>query len=142
MTPQEVAEEFWQEVPLPKPQPHIAPGRAITGKTAYLETNGETAHSYTRETPLGTLQLHARGEYYVDWGDGEKTGPYAFEGGPWPNGRITHVYINVGTYDIVVTEKWQAPWTMGGEQGTLSGLETVGRIDNFPVEQIQAVRER
>ncbi len=130
---------FWQDIPLPKPAPSIAPGWAITGKTAYLETHGERQHDYSRGTPFGPLALTATGQYTVDWGDGETTGPYDVEGGAWPDGQITHTYINVGHYDIVVTENWSSTWHLGGENGTLTGLETEGGIDNFRVEQIQAV---
>ncbi len=84
----------------------------------------------------------ATGNYFVDWGDGTTTGPHAQEGDPWPNGRITHEYLRVGAYDVVVTERWTATWHFGSESGTLSELRTTGRIDDFPVEQIQAVRYR
>jgi len=130
---------FWQDIPLPKPGPFIAPGWAITGKYAYLETHGERQHTYTRETPFGPLVLTATGRYSVDWGDGTQTGPYDFEGGPWPDGEITHTYIDVGIYDVVVTEQWSATWRLGGESGTLSGLQTEGRIEDLRVEQVQAV---
>jgi hypothetical protein len=141
LSPAEYAARFWQDVPLPSPQPHIAPGWAITGKLAYLETRGQLAHSYTRDTPIGLLSVNATGRYYVDWGDGTTTGPHG-EGGPWPDGRITHEYIDVGVYDVVVTERWTATWRLGAESGDLSELRTAGRIDDFPVEQIQAVRYR
>jgi hypothetical protein len=134
-----VAARYWERVPLPKPQPSIAPGRAITGKMAYLETRGETGHTYTNDTVFGPLQIVARGSYTIDWGDGTTSGPHTFEGKPWPDGRITHDYIDVGAYDIVVTEKWTATWSLGGENGVLRTLQTTGRIDDFPVEQIQAV---
>ena len=130
---------FWREAPLPKPRPHIAPGWAITGKYAYLETNGERAHTYTSNTPFGPLVLHATGRYYVDWGDGTKDGPYDFEGGPWPDGRITHTYIDVGTYDVVVTEEWSSTWRIGEFGGTLGDLRTQGTIPDFRVEQLQVV---
>lgn len=126
-------------VPLPKPDPKIAPGRGITGKLAYLETKGRIAHSYTEETVYGPLQIHASGSYTVSWGDGETTGPHAFEGESWPVGRITHNYTNVGIYDIVVTERWTATWSVGGQSGVLRALQTIGRLDGFPVQQIQAV---
>jgi hypothetical protein len=142
VSPAEYAIRFWQDVPLPKPTPHIAPGRAITGKFAYLETRGELAHTYTQVTPIGPLAITAKGSYYVDWGDGTTTGPHEFEGKAWPDGRITHEYIDVGTYDVVVTERWTATWRLGPASGTLSELRTTGRIDDFPVEQIQAVRYR
>ena len=135
-----MAVRYWQDVPLPAPAPHIAPGRAITGMFAYLETRGSTTHTYTEpNTPFGPLQIVAQGAYYVDWGDGTSTGPHPDEGGPWPDGRITHEYLRVGAYDVVVTERWTATWSFGAESGSLDELRTVGRIDDFPVEQIQAV---
>ncbi len=139
LDPEVYAIRFWHEIPLPKPQPHIAPGWMITGKYAYLETNGERSHTYTSDTPLGPLVLKAKGRYYVDWGDGTKDGPYDFEGGPWPDGKITHTYIDVGTYDVVVTEEWSSTWSIGQFGGTLGGLRTEGTIPDFRVEQIQVV---
>lgn len=133
------AVQFWQDVPLPDPKPFIAPGWAITGKFAYLETRGERQHTYTRDTPFGPLELVATGRYHVDWGDGTTSGPYDVEGRPWPDGQITHTYIDVGTYDVVVTERWSSTWRIGDDGGTLTGLRTEGRIEDFRVEQIQAV---
>jgi len=40
---------------------------------------------------------------------------------------------------VVVTERWAATWRLGGQGGTLRALQTTGRIDDFPVQQIQAV---
>ena len=135
-----VAARAWeQRVQLPKPHPSIAPGRAITGKTAYLETKGQLSFTYTEDTTFGPLQIRAQGSYTVAWGDGETTGPHGFEGQPWPSGKITHVFVDVGSYDIVVHEKWTATWSLDGESGVLRTLQTTGRIDDFPVEQIQAV---
>jgi len=94
---------------------------------------------YTNSTIFGLLEISATGTYTVDWGDGTSTGPHNFEGKPWPDGRITHDYLNVGSYDIVVTERWTANWRIGGNSGVLRALQTTGRIDDFPVQQIQAV---
>jgi hypothetical protein len=142
-SPVSYAIRFWQGARLPAPAPHIAPGRAITGKYAYLETHGATIHTLRQDdTPFGPLRVDAVGSYEVDWGDGTRTGPFAHEGGPWPDGKIVHEYLNVGRYDIVVTERWTATWTFGSESGALTELRTTGRIDDFPVEQIQAVRYR
>ena len=137
--PRVLAQQGWEEVLLPKPQPYIAPGWAITGKYAYLETRGELRDIFTKATPIGPLEITSTGRYYVDWGDGERTGPHSVEGGPWPDGEITHTYIDVGHYDVVVTEEWTATWRLGPASGSLSGQQTVGRIDDFRVEQIQVV---
>ncbi len=134
-----VAASFWEEVPLPVPRPHIAPGRAITGKWAYLETNGQREHVFTRDTPFGPLEIRATGSYTVNWGDGEVTGPYDFEGKPWPDGQIKHTYTWVGQYDILVTARWVANWSIGPASGTLRQLRTTGTIEDFPVEEIQVV---
>ena len=134
-TPSMVARRYWEDISLPMPRPEVAPGRAITGKLAYLETNGETRHVYTNNTIFGPLEIVATGAYMVDWGDGETSGPHLFEGKPWPDGRITHEYQDVGTYNIVVTERWTAQWRLGGQSGVLRTLQTEGRIEDFPVEQ-------
>jgi hypothetical protein len=134
-----IARRYWETIVLPRPNPSIAPGRAITGKPAFLETHGQTSGSYTFRTPLGQLDISASGQYLVSWGDGEQSGPFALEGSPWPDGRIRHEYLNVGTYDILVTEQWTATWRLAGERGVLRRLATSGQIADFPVGQIQAV---
>ncbi|MFN2608857.1 MAG: hypothetical protein ABR511_13365 [Acidimicrobiales bacterium] len=139
LSPQLAAIHYWQNLPLQAPHPWIAPGRALTGREAYLETRGEEAETYREATPFGTLDIRALGSYSVDWGDGTTTGPFDEPGRPWPDGSITHVYIDVGTYNVVVTEQWSATWKLGGAGGTLPGMHTEGRIDNFPVQQIQVV---
>lgn len=134
-----LAAQYWERVYLPVPAPSIAPGRAISGKPAYLETRGKLEHSYLDSTVFGPLVIHARGSYSVAWGDGTVDGPYTFEGTAWPSGQITHEYQSVGLYDVVVTERWTATWSLNGKSGILRALQTVGRIEDFRVEQIQAV---
>lgn len=138
-SPAEIAALAWQRAPLPKPNPKIAPGRAIVGKDAFLETGGQLHFSHRESTPLGELRIEATGSYHVDWGDGESTGPHRGEGKPWPDGQITHDYQRAGAYDIVVTEQWTATWQLGNDGGNLSGGQTSGRIDAFPAQEIQAV---
>jgi hypothetical protein len=138
-TPAAFAARFWERVPMPKPDPHIAPGWAIVGKTAYLETNGVTTMTHNSDSPFGPLRIVATGRYYVDWGDGERTGPHSVEGRPWPHGQITHEYQWAGTYDVVVTQRWTATWSLAGQSGILRELRTTGTIDDFPARQIQAV---
>lgn len=141
-TPGEVAEPFVRTIPLPVPSPEIDPGYNITGLVAYLETKNTTTHSVDGDTVLGPIGVTARGAYYVSWGDGTpEQGPYAFEGGPYPNGRITHLYERKGTYTVTVREVWQADWQLGGDSGTVTGLQTTASIP-LEVRELQAVRRR
>lgn len=119
LSPEEVARSVVEAFPFPAPKPYIAPGRAITGLRAYLEPRSPTAVSDVRPTPLGDIRLDATGSYYVDWGDA-RTGPHSGPGGPWPNGNISHVYTNRGTYDVLVTEAWTVHWQVAGASGTLN----------------------
>ena len=141
--PGTLAVRFWRTIPLPVPRPTIPPGYAVTGKTAYLVTNGTTAPSVYRDnTPLGQLTIQATGTYVVDWGDGTQpvwTGPYAAEGQSWPSGHITHTFDIAGTYTVAVQEDWTATWHLAGATGTLNGLHTTATIPNFAVRQLQAV---
>ena len=140
--PAVLAEVFWGEVLLPKPVPRIEPGWAMTGRLAYLETQAPMTQSFTRDTPLGPLTITATGHFLVDWGDGTRTGPHEFAGAPWPDGRITHGYTHARTVNVVVTERWTATWTLGTRTGTLNALSTEGRIQDLPVREVQAVRNR
>jgi hypothetical protein len=139
VTPLIIALNHWARVPLPRPKPWIAPGRAITGKPAYLETQGSVAYTYRSDTVFGVLEIVAHGSHYVDWGDGVSTGPYTTGGSPWPKGNIVHEYQDVGVFDVVVTTKWVATWRLATDRGELAPTETTGRLEAFPVHQIQAV---
>lgn len=145
--PEEVAVEVLERFPLPAPKPFIAPGRAIAGKLAYLEPNlpapvigGRPTVENTLPTALGGLAMTATAVYYVHWGDVE-TGPHPGPGGPWPNGNITHSWSNADLYDVEVTAMWTVRWRLGAEQGTLT-VPTEGTIEDFRVNQLQAVRNR
>lgn len=145
--PEEVAVDVLERFPLPAPRPFIAPGRAIAGKLAYLEPNlaaplvsGKPTVTNTLPTALGDLTMTATAVYYVDWGDVE-TGPHPGPGGPWPKGNITHSWSIADVYDIEVTAVWTVRWRLGSEQGTLT-VPTEGTIEDFRVNQLQAVRNR
>lgn len=144
--PSAVAGSFWsahgQDL-LARPRPHIAPGWALTGKLAYLQTGSTFIQHFDHATPLGTLSIEARGTVVVDWGDGTGwQGPYAVPGAPWPSGTITHAWDGQGRYDVTVAEDWSATWSLQGQSGSLSGLRTVGTLPGFPVRQLEAVRNR
>ncbi|HEX2064078.1 MAG TPA: PKD domain-containing protein [Acidimicrobiales bacterium] len=144
--PEQVAISFVVTLPLPKPDPYIAPGYAITGKLAYLETRADERQDYSTTTPFGPLRVVVtRSAYDVDWGDGSGAdkGPFPFAGEPWPHGRITHTYTHAGRYDVRVTEHWQAQWTLGQASGTITGLRSApATIPGFEARQVQAVRNR
>lgn len=143
LNPLTLAVRFWRTIPLPVPRPTIPPGYAVTGKAAYLVTDGTTSPPpFAEATPLGPLVVVATGRYLVNWGDPAApgwAGPYTTEGRPWPSGRITHVYDYTGTDTVTVVEDWTATWTLAGATGTLGGLHTVATIPAFRVEQLQAV---
>jgi hypothetical protein len=143
LNPATLAIQFWQTIPLPAPRPSIPPGYAITGKLAYLVTNGTLAPPrYQRETPLGPLSIIARASYLVDWGDGSLptwTGPYQQEGGPYPNGTIFHTYDYTGIVTVTVRETWTATWSLGPASGVLDTLQTTATIPAFRIQQLQAV---
>ena len=143
VNPTTVAVNFWNSIPLPVPAPRIPPGYALAGEPAYLVTGGTTDPApFTESTPLGILTVTATGNYMIDWGDPLQpglSGPYAFEGTPYPNGQISHVYDNSGSYNVVVKENWTATWTLGGLSGQVGGLSTQATIPSFQVEQLQTI---
>jgi hypothetical protein len=141
--PATISVAFWRTIPLPKPNPQLPPGYAVTGLPAYLVTNG-TLHPapYQTGTPLGPLTIIASGTYSVDWGDDSSpawTGPFRQEGRPYPNGTIAHTFDNVGTVTITVIENWTATWTLGTDRGVLPNLQTRAPIPNLQIRQLQAV---
>lgn len=145
--PEETVVAVLEEVPLPAPAPSIAPGWAITGKSAFLEPNlavpvvaGMPTVVDIRSTELGDMALTATAVYNVDWGDA-RTGPHAGPGGPWPDGTIVHTWTDAGTYDVVVTAVWTVDWRLGAASGRLT-VPTEGTIADFRVDQLQAVRNR
>ena len=143
-SPDAVAYSFVHSEGAPNPQPHIAPGHAITGKTAYLETRGPPTHTQTFETVLGPLTItFAAQDFTVDWGDGSgrDKGPFASPGKPYPDGQARHVYTHKGVVTVTVTQRWVANWSVGGEGGALEVTST-GQIPNFELRQLQAVRKR
>lgn len=144
--PAVVAATYWQSKgvnSLPTPTPRIAPGYALTGNPGYLETGATMSRSFTDATPLGPLSISATGRIYVNWGDGSGwMGPYADPGRPWPTGDITHVWADVGRYDVAVVEQWSATWSLAGSRGSLSNLRTQASIPAFDVRQLESVRNR
>lgn len=143
LDPAAFVRNYLNAVPLPEPAPRIAPGRMLVGWRAFLEVGGGLDFDFTDATAFGPLEIEAQAMVHVDWGDGSgRDGPYASLGGPFPDGDITHVYINPGDYDVDVTLAWSAAWTFAGRQGTIpTGLSTTATIEDFPVQEGQAVTD-
>jgi hypothetical protein len=143
LSPTEVVERTLVNVRLPNPRPNIDPGHAITGLRAYLETGNTRRHRFdTIDTVLGPLSITATSTYTVDWGDGTVTGPHNSTGGKYPDGDISHVYQDAGIVDIVVRQNWTARWRLAGQSGTVGGLRSSGQLEDFEVQEVQAVRRR
>lgn len=142
LLPKEQAENAINKVVLPTPVLEIDPGWAITGLPAYLETKGTT--TYEAVIPVGSLNFNvkATGQYFVDWGDGTgQWGPYDFEGLPWPDGQIKHVYQYTGNYTVTVRELWAFNWQSGKNSGVLNDRYSEASIP-LTVRELQAVRIR
>ena len=137
--PSTLATEFWRATPLPVPKPSLNPSNPITGLDAYLSLQADLRPSFTHQTPLGALTVSAVGTPTIRWGDGSvTTGPPGYPGAPYPNGRLTHQYIDrcVGTLEVTVA--WTASWRLAGDNGSLSGMDTTARVA-LRTEEIQAV---
>jgi hypothetical protein len=145
-SPAVTAAQWWQafgSARLPKPAPLIAPGYALAGQVAYLETRMPLRRQIEATTPLGPLAISATATLWVDWGDGAGwSGPYATGGGPWPTGQLTHTWTSAGTVRVSVGAAWTAVWSLGGASGTLSTLATSGSIGGFQVRQLESLRDR
>ena len=143
VSPEQVAYSFIREVGAPDPRPAIAPGHAITGKKAYLETRGSVVTTETRPTILGDLVLEFRPTTFtVDWGDSSGTDTFTAPGLPYPSGTATHVYTHTGRYDVVVRQRWDVAWSLAGAGGTLGVTGAPSRIEQFEARELEAVRDR
>ncbi|MDQ3385463.1 MAG: hypothetical protein M3503_05540 [Actinomycetota bacterium] len=143
-TPTVAAARFWQQMDLPALAPRIAPGTAIVGLRAFLETGGAETVTDGGDTPFGPLTITATRSISVDWDDGPgaTTGPHLGSGDPYPEGDITWIYGRSGPRDVAVTQTWTATWSIGAASGTFTGRGTTATLFGFPVEEVQAVRNR
>ncbi len=142
-TPGVAAALAWErQVQLPEPSLRIAPGWALTGKTAYLEIMGPRELNREYEALGYPITIDATSTLDVDWGDGTVERDLRRRGGPWPDGDITHVYTDVGTYTVTVTQRWTANWRVGAQRGVIADrLLTTGTLQ-LEARQVQAVRNR
>lgn len=125
---------------LDRPDPAIAPGRAITGLRSYLDIRGPTGFHgrITVTAPALTIDVNASAQYRVDWGDGTIE-TFASAGGPYPDGDVTHVYTTSGDYTVTVTPVWSVSWAGGGFDVDFTAELASSTVD-LPVEEVRAVR--
>ena len=142
-TPQQQAQmwvtNFFQRVPMARPQPKMSSPNGVTGGIHSLDLQMDDEAVYTATTPQGPLTLHAFAKSYVDWGDG-KWVSYNSTGAPYPDSEMEHTWDNKGIYTIRVVVSWTAEWVIGNQfSGTVGGVATTANIPNWEVHQIRAV---
>lgn len=145
-TPALAANEFVRRIPLPEPQPQIAPGFALTGLPAYLVIDGQVSFSVDEDLAgWGPMQVTLEPvRFVVDWGDGTvqtitdgRTGA-AHDGDPAQ--QIAHTYRwSEPESGVTVRADWQARWQVGGFSGTVDGL-VVEAVLELPVREYRSVR--
>lgn len=143
-SPGDVARDFWDVRRLPTPTLEVVPDYAVSGKRVYLTIQGAATAEFHVPNPLGgDVAIAATSRYTVDWGDGSPPTTTTSQGGPWPDGDVTHVYDVAGrSATIRVTQTWGATWSAPGSAGgALDNLQTLGEL-TLRVEQVQAVRNR
>jgi hypothetical protein len=147
----QVAADVWQHVEdLPRPTLTVQPeGAAITGKKVYLQIHGPKTWSRTIDNPIGDdVVITATSDYVIDWGDPTDDASHQHtttsQGGPYPDGDVTHVYVEkADQVTITVTQRWTATWQAGTRTGTLSQLTTTADPPiTIEVRDLQAVRQR
>lgn len=134
------ARSFWDVRVLPDPVLKVVPDYAITGKLVYLQIGGAKDQRFDVQNPVGDdVSISATSRYVVDWGDSTETTTTS-QGGPWPDGDITHSYTETApSVTITVTQLWSATWRAGRAAGDLRDLQTTSTL-TLPVTQLQAVR--
>jgi len=134
-----VVRDYVRTLSMPVPKPQMSASEGITGARHSLDLHTQASRAFPNEnTSFGQLKATAHGSFTVDWGDGTK-GTYSTTGAPWPNSNITHFWTTRGTYNISVIASWSVDWSLGGYSGVITGLQTTGTINNWPVIEAQAV---
>ena len=96
---------------LPRPEPSVPPGHAMTGMAAYLVTDheltyGPVEHDVDLEIFRLTVRVTGTATSTVDWGDGTVI-TYEQPGLAYPDGEVTHTYADAGATDIEIVDSWQ-----------------------------------
>jgi hypothetical protein len=132
--------QYIRAIELPVPVPEIEPGEMLVGLEAFLETGSLRTQAIDDTSPFGPVHVELTSEVMVVWDDGTVTDWTTAPDGPYPDGKITHVWTRQGAYDVAVTQRWVASWSVGGESGVVrDGLTSEGTLAAFPVEEVEAV---
>jgi hypothetical protein len=145
--PVEMVEEFVTATvteQLPRPTLSLPPGYAITGLRTYLVTEHDlTFGPVSLPVDLGIVtfdvRLSATGSSTVDWGDGTVTS-HDTGGTGYPDGAIDHVYTDVGSVDITVTDTWTVQYEAGPFVGSIEAPLAPVTLAGVEVQQRQSVR--
>lgn len=130
---------------LPRPVPTIAPGTAITGLPAYLET-GRALRFTTAPVTLAlstgpvTVALEGVATSTVDWGDGHVDQGLTDPGGPWPDGTVTHTYLERERVEVQVTDRWEISFQAAGLAAQQLTVEVTGQPLELEVIEVRALR--
>lgn len=135
-------------VELPKPDLVVAPGRALAGLPAWLETNRPLEFTMDgaglARMPGGLIDVTATATFDVDWGDGTVETGFERQGVAFnaddrddPAG-IRHGYTDAGDVTITVTDHWTITFEdQWGRSDTFVG--DIATSTTLPVIQAQAV---
>lgn len=136
---------------LPRPDPVVAGGRAITGNRSWLDLRRPDGYSLDETLdlgPFGTFPVSVAGEVeaVVDWDDGTvRTYPGA--GGPYRSGEpgpddITHTYVDTGARTVTVTDRWTLRIEVAGfDIGTITEDLAAVPLD-VQVNEVRSNRDR
>ena len=134
---------------LPRPEPSVPPGHAMTGMAAYLVTDHELTYGpVDHDVDLDIFQLTVRvtgtATSTVDWGDGTVI-TYDQPGRAYPDGKVTHAYADAGATDIEIVDSWQLSFDVyrGGELIISDIIEfdlAPVVLEDLEIRELQAVR--
>ncbi len=134
---------------LPRPEPWVAPGFALTGLDVYLDTGPahDLRYLQTEIVEVGpftyTVEVTARGTMAVDWGDGSEVATFEAPGQGYPSGAVRHVYRDAGTVDVAVTDRWVIDFRVVDPVSmvdTVTAVLAPTTIEDLPVRGYRSVR--